>query len=230
MNEHTDNYTLPRPPEIHDNKPHAEAAFTPADIMTRIDKIIGDTEHIQKALDTLTGLQIQGGYDNGAEHKARAISQVVLSRENTNQQMIAFLQRMYEDIIPQREPNDVFKFRAIMESLKGFENFDEDMMAEIISTVVQQMFVSTPVSRPKFHNYNNNNCNARPGPQHNPNFNSKPHTPKGPNAAYAAFTAHDGNPFDVAGFLRNIADQMSGFGGSNAENPKDGDADEGEEE
>jgi hypothetical protein len=241
MSEHT--YTNSQNPQPEGQKASAGMAeYSVAGILTRIDKIISDTEHIYKALDSISEIMTSGGFDNGAANKAESIATVVRFREKTNQELIHLLERMYDNLVPQQMPEDVVKFQAIIASLKSLESIDADTLAEMVETIIHQMFVELPTVKPGAYRYNNNNGNwngwkdAQSQPQTNVNVNHKPprgpKPPKGPGSAYASYAA-SGNPFDMAGMLRNIADQMSGFSSahvSTSGDVKDNDEDEEENE
>jgi hypothetical protein len=76
------------------------------DILQRIDMLIGETAYLRESVDALA--RIEGGGagdphspgDIGAQAKAMAIASVVEHREQTNQKMIALLDRMYADLSP----------------------------------------------------------------------------------------------------------------------------------
>jgi len=108
---------LARPPNINleENKvedvkvneaPAVTLEFSMEYILAQIDKITSQTEHIYEALITL------GNMDNGenaecgspgntlGQAKAQAIAEVVKQRENTNQLLLRFFERMYDDFKP----------------------------------------------------------------------------------------------------------------------------------
>ena len=64
----------------------------------QIEKILADTQHIQEALYALRDVQSKGPGDVGAQGTAMSIANVVKYREETNQQLLAFYQKMYDEL------------------------------------------------------------------------------------------------------------------------------------
>jgi hypothetical protein len=78
--------------------------LTANDILHRIDMLIGETSYLRESVDALGKIESGGpgeAYspgDIGTQAKAMAIASVVEQREQTNQHMIALLDRMYDDL------------------------------------------------------------------------------------------------------------------------------------
>ena len=72
--------------------------FTLQYILRQIEKIREDTQHIYDALKMLDGVESQGPGDLGAQGKANGIATVVKCRETTNQQLLNFYEKIYNDI------------------------------------------------------------------------------------------------------------------------------------
>ena len=92
----------------------AAPAGPPLDwILKRMDLIMNDTFHIQNALGQLAAMDTDGEPAGAAAAaKAEAITDVVKCRETTNQQVLRFLEKMYDDLKPQKPVN-------VMDSLLG---------------------------------------------------------------------------------------------------------------
>lgn len=79
---------------------------TSSDILSRIDMLIGETRYLRESVEALAQIPSGGTGDPhspgdiGAQAKARAIASVVEQREQTNQKLIALLDRMYGDLSP----------------------------------------------------------------------------------------------------------------------------------
>ena len=79
---------------------------TPGEILSRIDMLIGETRYLREGIEALAQIASGGTGDPhspgdiGAQAKARAIASVVEQREQTNQKLIALLDRMYGDLSP----------------------------------------------------------------------------------------------------------------------------------
>lgn len=79
--------------------------ITPKFILEQITKIASDTAHITEALNSLKDVQSIGPGDIGAEEKAKGIADVVRCRETTNQQLLAFYTKLYNDLTaPKKDP------------------------------------------------------------------------------------------------------------------------------
>lgn len=74
-------------------------------VLTRIDRILNDTQHIRSTLEVLASMppaQVPG--DIAGQAKAEAMGRIVEQREKTNQKLISLLEKMYDDLKPSREP------------------------------------------------------------------------------------------------------------------------------
>ena len=68
-------------------------------ILSQIEKIQQDNEHVFKALSALENLVINDGVgDIANQARSEAIGDVVKCRETTNQKLIAFYEKLYDDI------------------------------------------------------------------------------------------------------------------------------------
>lgn len=91
----------PRQPE-----PSPARELTPGDILSRIDMLIGETRYLRESVEALAQIASGGAGDPhspgdiGAQAKARAIASIVEQREQTNQKLVALLDRMYGDLLP----------------------------------------------------------------------------------------------------------------------------------
>lgn len=77
-----------------------------SDILERIDMLIAETAYLRESVHALKQIESAGVGDAGSrgdigtQAKATAIASVVEQREQTNQKMIALLDRMYDDLSP----------------------------------------------------------------------------------------------------------------------------------
>lgn len=68
-------------------------------ILDNIVKIMNDTKYITDALENLSNMPVsQGPGDVAGQGKAQAIGKIVESREETNRQILKFLEYMYDDL------------------------------------------------------------------------------------------------------------------------------------
>lgn len=107
-------------------------------ILSSIDKIITDTQHIEEALNALQNLNANGAGDIANASKAEAIGNVVKCRETTNQQLIRLLEKMYDDLKPKEMSPEMLKLQQLTDTLC---RYPQDVAADIIRKSAQQMFV-----------------------------------------------------------------------------------------
>ena len=90
---------------LEENKMEENKTLTVKDIFDAIGQLRSESAYLNNALSTLSDIPSSGTGapgspgDIGAQAKANAIADVIKCRETTNQQMLAFYQRMYDDII-----------------------------------------------------------------------------------------------------------------------------------
>ena len=75
-------------------------------ILGQIEKIFADNKHIHEALTKLEGVKSGEMGDIGAQAKAQGIADVVKCRETTNQQMLRFYEKLYDDIKPKTDEQE----------------------------------------------------------------------------------------------------------------------------
>ena len=80
--------------------------LTVAYILGQIEKIFADNKHIHEALTKLEGVKSGEMGDIGAQAKAQGIADVVKCRETTNQQMLRFYEKLYDDIKPKTDEHE----------------------------------------------------------------------------------------------------------------------------
>ena len=74
-------------------------------VLAQIEKIVDNTAYITEALNSLKDVRSGGPGDIGAEGKARGIADVVKCRETTNQQLLAFYTKVFNDLTaPKKDP------------------------------------------------------------------------------------------------------------------------------
>ena len=85
-------------------------------ILSQIEKIVDQTAHIHEAI-TQIGELNYGAPECGSppDERPHALSNIVQSRETTNQQILAFYRKLYEDLMP-RPSMEARKF-ALLEQM-----------------------------------------------------------------------------------------------------------------
>jgi len=117
---------------------------TTAEILRRIDRIIEDKAHIDNALHMLQNVPSS----TGSGSPAWAIGSIVEKREQTNQRMLALLERMYNDISPRKSEKTMYQiaaegFEHIVETL-GNTGMDWDIGSGVLEDVAKAMFANIP--------------------------------------------------------------------------------------
>ena len=114
-------------------------------VLSRIDRILQDTEHIHNAINSIKEMPVNdspmGG--SGDSSKADAIGNTVQSRETTNQQLIKFLEKMYDDLKVKNQPQDMAtdKLHQMMDLLKeiNWEEYPESSRSILEQAITAQM-------------------------------------------------------------------------------------------
>lgn len=115
-----------------------ESAFAPAVeqqpdmtyITQKIDQILTDSKYLQAAIAQL---------ENVEEAAAKAIGNLVESRENTNQRMIGLLEKMLEDIRPQSVDPALAKLEALQKILDSSQ-LEENHKFDLMNQAIQRLF------------------------------------------------------------------------------------------
>ena len=111
--------------------------FSASYILSKIDEILADKKHLGEAMEKLGGLcNSENSVDGSKGAVADAIRGVVADREATNQQIIALLNKMYDDLKPSEETK---KFQGVCKVLEQLP--DDFKVQEIAKKIAQQMFV-----------------------------------------------------------------------------------------
>jgi hypothetical protein len=97
-------------------------------VMSRIDMIIRDNQHIKNALTAIDTMQINESPNGGVGDAARAeaIQNTVQSRETTNQKILEILEKMYDDLKPHRPDIKETMLQGIIEATAGAGPFTEE--------------------------------------------------------------------------------------------------------
>jgi hypothetical protein len=97
-------------------------------VMSRIDRIIRENEHIKNALNSIQTMKLNecpnGGTGDAA--RAQAIQSTVQSRETTNQKILDLLDKMYDDLKPRQPDIKEAMFRNIIEATAGAGPFTDE--------------------------------------------------------------------------------------------------------
>ena len=128
--------------DISETALNAQPELTVGYILSQLEKIQQDNEHIYKALETLSEIVTgQGPADVAGEGKAKGIADTVKCREDTNQKLIAFYEKLYDDIKPELVDFNHFSLEQIVD---GIERCDKGAMngetaAALKSTLIDRL-------------------------------------------------------------------------------------------
>ncbi|MHB1483095.1 MAG: hypothetical protein ACYCYI_00375 [Saccharofermentanales bacterium] len=114
-------------------------------VLSRIDYIMKDSAHIHEAIIAIQEMTVNEGMNNNEGDTARgeAISHAVQSRETTNQQLLHLLEKMYDDLKPQKvsnsgTSNEINTFKQLAEALI---DYPPNLAETILMKSAQQIFV-----------------------------------------------------------------------------------------
>lgn len=118
-------------------------------ILQQIELIRSDNEHVLNALSSLENLVIDDGVgDIANQARSEAIGNVVKCRETTNQRLIAFYEKLYDDIKP--EPVDLNRV-PLIELITAIERCDAGVMSgetskELKSVLLDKLRATTDIN------------------------------------------------------------------------------------
>jgi len=127
-------------------KCEADEKMTIGYVLGQIEKIQSETQYLQDCIKGLEAMQvtqpqIPGAVDIAGEQKAKSLGQIVVSREATNQKLLAFYEKMYDDLKPSK-PVDTERI-AVLSTLvqtlgEGMTpNECKSALTEILGTALQ---------------------------------------------------------------------------------------------
>ena len=78
-------------------------------ILDKIEQIIVDTAHIYSAIQAIESMPVNNSLNGGFgdQAKGEALGEIVKSRETTNQKIIGFLERLYDDLNARKAPENI---------------------------------------------------------------------------------------------------------------------------
>lgn len=93
-------------------------------VLKQIENIASQTAYLNKAIDEISVISIGAPGVMGVGEKANAIAQVVKCRETTNQKLISFYEKLYDDLKPEKQDG---MFSTRYKALQIIENAVEDL-------------------------------------------------------------------------------------------------------
>jgi len=84
-------------------------ALDEAYILDKIEQIIADTAHIYSAIQAIESMPVNNSLNGGFgdQAKGEALGAIVKSRETTNQKIIGFLEKLYDDLNARKAPENI---------------------------------------------------------------------------------------------------------------------------
>lgn len=105
-------------------------------LLEQIEKITAQTDYLNGAIEKLSKLEYSAPEcGSPPDERAKALGDIVRCRETTNQQLIAFYQKLYEDLKP--EPSLTQRKFALLEKLA--QNLSLPGNKESIALVLQSI-------------------------------------------------------------------------------------------
>ena len=118
-----------------------KTSLTIEEIVARIDAIASDKGYLTEAIESLRLITDGNSGDCGApgdiagQAKAHALGKAVEAREETNQRLIEFYTKVYNDIFGSKSQTS-FKDKAINLSMTAIENgLDEESISNILDSI-----------------------------------------------------------------------------------------------
>ncbi len=108
-------------------------------VLEQIEKIQNQTDHIGMALAALGNMVPTNGSsvpDVAGAEQAEAIAEVVESREATNQKLIAFYEKMYDDLKPKEESAKSKALEMLSKIVTEVGFYETEQGAEILSNML----------------------------------------------------------------------------------------------
>ncbi len=122
-----------------ENREPGEPEVTVGYILSQIEKIRKDNEHILKALSSLENLVINnGGGDIANQARSEAIGDAVKCRETTNQKLIEFYGKLYDDI--KQAPGEINRV-SLIDLITAIERCDAGVMSDETSSALKSVLL-----------------------------------------------------------------------------------------
>jgi len=84
-------------------QPTANTRYTIDHCLEQMELITLQTEYLTQAMEELKNIESVMGGDGAGRGKAEAIGNIIEAREKTNQRLIAFYEKVYDDLKPERQ-------------------------------------------------------------------------------------------------------------------------------
>ena len=123
------------------NYTEVSSKFTLDYALRSIEKIRDDTAYLKDTIEALRLMEKSDGpADVAGEAKGRALQKVVESREATNQTLIRFYEKMYDDLKPHREDPMINTIVELIKTSVNSGNLDAINELHPILEILRQMY------------------------------------------------------------------------------------------
>ena len=135
LNINTSAETVQEPVSVPEN-PTANTRYTIEYCLEQMELITLQTEHLMQAMEELKRIEPVMGCDHTGASKAMAITTMIEQREETNQKLIAFYEKVYDDLKPQKpeKPKEVPSYANL-----GRAKTDANAQSELIKDLCAQL-------------------------------------------------------------------------------------------
>ena len=100
-----------------DEKP-SQDGMTPDKLLERIDRILADTAYLHEAIETIGSFGDVTCPGVQLDTRPQAIGALVSGREATNQKLLALLEKMYDDMRPDKPITEQQTLNLLLDQLK----------------------------------------------------------------------------------------------------------------
>ena len=117
-------------------QPIANTRYTIEYCLEQMELITLQSEHLMQAMEELKSIESVVGGDGAGSSKARAICEIAKAREETNQRLIAFYEKVYDDLKPVKTVDPVSE---VLSHVHGDSKSSTDAQAVLINNLISQM-------------------------------------------------------------------------------------------
>ena len=105
-------------------------------ILEKIEEIANDQTYILASIEAVSQIKSTGPGDVGTQEQTKAIGDIVKARETTNQRLIAFYEKMYDDLKPREQSTKNKALEMISGIIKEMAFYESEQGAEILSNML----------------------------------------------------------------------------------------------
>lgn len=95
-------------------------------ILEKIEEIANDQTYILASIEAVSQIKSTGPGDVGTQEQTKAIGDIVKARETTNQRLIAFYEKMYDDLKPKNEKGKALDILAEFVKTCSFDSGEDN--------------------------------------------------------------------------------------------------------